>query len=201
MNLIVFFNGWGMGEEIVKNIKIPKEYKFINLSYPYSFNKEILKEYEEINFIGWSFGVYYLSKFLSKNRGVRSNKIISINGTPEIIGKNGIPENIFYSTLKNMNKENLEKFYKNSGLIVEEKKELSSLIEELKTLKDKYKSQKNFISIAILGKKDRIIPYRNQKRYYEKTNTKIIEIPIEHNPFKYFKSWEEILKIGEINGV
>lgn len=202
MNLIVFFNGWGMGEEVIKNIKIPSGYELINISYPYNFNKKILKEYKEINFIGWSFGVYYLSKFINLNREIRYNRIISINGTPEIIGKNGIPENIFCYTLKNMNKENLKKFQKNSGLKTEIKKDISILIEELKKLKEIYSSQKNFISIAIIGEKDRIVPWKNQKRYYEKTNTKIVEIPIEHNPFNYFNSWEEILKIGEIeNGL
>ena len=198
MNLIVFFNGWGMGEEVIKNIKIPNGYKFINISYPYNFNKKILEEYDEINFIGWSFGVYYLSKFINLNREIKYNKIISINGTPEIIGENGIPENIFYLTLKNMDEENFKKFQKNSGLKIEIKKDISFLIEELKELRENYSSQKNFISISIIGKKDRIIPYRNQKRYYKKTNTKVIEIPIKHNPFNYFKSWEEILKIGEI---
>lgn len=94
MNLIVFFNGWGMGEEVIKNIKIPNGYKFINVSYPYNFNKKILKEYKEINFIGWSLGVYYLSKFINLNQEIEYHKIISINGTPEIIGNKGIPENL-----------------------------------------------------------------------------------------------------------
>lgn len=201
MNLIVFFNGWGMGEEVIKNIKIPNEYKFINVSYPYDFNKKILEEYNEINFIGWSFGVYYLSKFLNLSRGIEYNKIISINGTPEIIGNNGIPENIFYSTLKNMNEENFKKFQKNSGLKIEIKKDINLLIEELKKLKEDYLPQENFISIAIIGKKDRIVPWKNQKKYYKKTNAKVVEIPIEHNPFNYFNSWEEILKIGETNGL
>ncbi len=197
MNLIVFFNGWGMGEEVIKNIKIPNGYKFINVSYPYNFNKKILKEYKEINFIGWSLGVYYLSKFINLNQEIEYHKIISINGTPEIIGNKGIPENIFYSTFENINEENLKRFYKNSGLNIKIKKDINILKGELKKLKEEYSPQKNFILIAIIGKKDKIVPFKNQKRYYEETNTKIIELKIEHNPFDYFNSWEEILRIGE----
>lgn len=199
MNLIVFFNGWGMGEEIISKIKISREYKLINLSFPYDFDKSILKDYNEIIFIGWSFGVYYLSKFLSENE-IKSEKVISINGTPEIIGKNGIKEKIFDITLKNMNEENLKKFYENIGFISDDihKKNIKSLVEELKFLKDFYIPQENFISKAIIGKFDKTIPYKNQKRYYEEKGTKIIEIDTSHYPFDLLDSWEKIINIGEV---
>lgn len=199
MNLIVFFNGWGMGDEIISKIKIPKNYKIISLSFPYELDKKILKDFDEIIFIGWSFGVYYLSKFLASNE-IKYNQVIAINGTPEIIGRNGIGEKVFDLTLRNMNEENLKKFYENIGFISDDihNKNIISLIEELKFLRNNYKPQENFISKAIIGIHDKTIPYKNQKRYYKEKDTKIIEVDINHYPFDYFDSWEKIINISEV---
>ena len=38
MNLIVFFNGWGMGDEVISKIRIPENYKVISLSFPYDLD-------------------------------------------------------------------------------------------------------------------------------------------------------------------
>ncbi len=84
MNLIVFFNGWGMGDEVISKIKTSKNYKVISLSFPYNLDIKILKNFNEIIFIGWSFGVYYLSKFLANNE-IKYSQVIAINGTPEVI--------------------------------------------------------------------------------------------------------------------
>lgn len=199
MNLIVFFNGWGMGDEVISKIKIPKNYKIISLSFPYELDTKILKNFNDIIFIGWSFGVYYLSKFLANNE-IKFNQVIAINGTPEIIGKNGIGEKVFDLTLKNMNEENLKKFYENIGFISDDihNKSIISLINELKLLRESYTPQENFISKAIIGKRDKTIPYKNQKRYYKEKGTRVIEISTSHYPFDYFDSWEKIINIGEV---
>lgn len=196
MNLIVFFNGWGMGEEIISKIKVSKDYKVINLSFPYRFDVDVLKNFNEIIFIGWSFGVYYLSKFLASNE-IKFSQAIAINGTPEIIGKNGIGVRVFDRTLESMSEENLKKFYKNINFISDNihNKNINSLIKELKFLKDDYSPQKNFISKAIIGINDKTIPAKNQKRYYQKKDIKIVEIDIGHYPFYYFNSWEKIINI------
>ena len=199
MNLIVFFNGWGMGDEVISKIKTSKNYKVISLSFPYDLDTKILKDFNEIIFIGWSFGVYYLSKFLS-NTEIKYSQVIAINGTPEIIGKNGIGERVFDLTLRNMNEENLKKFYENINFISDDihNKNIISLINELKYLKDNYSPQKNFISKAIIGIEDKTIPYKNQKKYYKEKGTKIIEISASHYPFDYFDSWEKIINISEV---
>ena len=199
MNLIVFFNGWGMGDEVISKIKIPENYKVISLSFPYDLDIKILKDFNEIIFIGWSFGIYYLSKFLANNE-IKYSQVIAINGTPEVIGKNGIGERVFDLTLRNMNEENLKKFYENINFISDDihNKNIISLIEELKFLRNNYTPQKNFISKAIIGKEDKTILYKNQKRYYKEKGTKIIEISASHYPFDYFDSWEKIINISEV---
>lgn len=196
MNAIVFYNGWGMNENIISDIQIPLNYDLINVSYPYSFDKNLLNKYEKTIFIGWSFGVYYLSKFLNENRDVKKLEVISINGTPETIGKNGIGEKIFDLTLTNMNEENLKKFYENmayKGKI--ENKNISSLISELKFLKDTYNPQENFITKAIISTEDKIIKTKNQERYYKEKNIKIYKIDGGHYIFDKINSWQDIINI------
>ena len=62
MNIIIFFNGWGMNSDVISNVLPLDNWQVLNISYPYDFDKSILNSYNEVIFIGWSFGVYYLSK-------------------------------------------------------------------------------------------------------------------------------------------
>lgn len=198
MNAIIFFNGWGMNENIIENLKIPENFIVKTLTFPYLLNTNELKEFKEIYFIGWSFGVYYLCKFLSENFQIKYKKVIAINGTPEVIGKFGIDERVYNLTLKNINEKNIEKFYINIGYKRKNnEKSIESLIEELKYLKENYKPQKNYISTAIIGEKDITIPAKNQIKYYEKEKVNIIKLPISHFPFYYLDSWEKIINIDE----
>lgn len=198
MNAIIFFNGWGMNENVIEDLKIPENFIVKTLTFPYLLEKEQLKNFEDIYFIGWSFGVYYLSKFLSENSQIKYKKIISINGTPEIIGKFGIEERIYNLTLKNMDEKNIEKFYINIGYKSKSnEKNIENLIEELKYLKENYRPQNNYISTAIIGEKDITIPTKNQIKFYEKEKTNIIKLPISHFPFYYLDSWEKIINIDE----
>ncbi|NME35614.1 MULTISPECIES: pimeloyl-ACP methyl esterase BioG family protein [Fusobacterium] len=198
MNAIIFFNGWGMNENVIEDLKIPENFIVKTLTFPYLLEKEQLKEFENIYFVGWSFGVYYLSKFLSENSQIKYKKIISINGTPEIIGKFGIEEKIYNLTLRNMDEKNIEKFYINIGYKSKSnEKNIENLIEELKYLKENYRPQNNYISTAIIGEKDITIPTKNQIKFYEKEKTNIIKLPISHFPFYYLDSWEKIINIDE----
>lgn len=199
MNAIIFFNGWGMDESIIKDLIIPKDFIVKNISFPYLLDIKELKKFKDIYFIGWSFGVYYLSKFILENSNIKYKKIIAINGTPEIIGKFGINERIYNLTLKNMSEKNIEKFYVNIGYKNKNnEKNIKNLIDELKYLKENYKLLKNNISVAIIGEKDTTIPAKNQIKYYEKEKTNIIKLPISHFPFYYLNSWEKIINIDEV---
>ena len=83
MNLILFFNGWGMDERVIEYVAIPKNYKLEVIKFPYEVNTEFEK-YNEIILIGWSFGCYYLTKWLTLNREMlnmsKVKKIVAING-------------------------------------------------------------------------------------------------------------------------
>lgn len=197
MKLIVFFNGWGMDNKAVNHLTIPKNYEVKIVNFPYNLDSSIFKNYEEIIAIGWSFGSYYLSRYLNKNN-IKLDKIISINGVPETIGEFGIPERIFEATLKNLTPETLKEFYSNIGIDSESlfsNKDFQSIKEELQYFKDNYSPEKNSFTKAFIGKKDKIIPTLRQKKYYDNHNTEIAIIQCPHYPFNFFKSWSDI--IGE----
>ncbi len=59
MKKIFFFNGWGMDETILQDIKNSSEYEVEIINFPYEIkDKEIFNKDNEIIFIAWSFGVY-----------------------------------------------------------------------------------------------------------------------------------------------
>ena len=78
MKLILFFNGWGMDENIISHLEIPINYTLKVINFPYNFDNAILSQYDDIIFIGWSFGSYYLTKYIIENN-IKSNKIISFS--------------------------------------------------------------------------------------------------------------------------
>ena len=47
MNLILFFNGWGMDERVIEDVAIPKNYKLEVINFPYEVNTEFEK-YNEL---------------------------------------------------------------------------------------------------------------------------------------------------------
>lgn len=197
MKLILFFNGWGMDESIVSHLEIPINYSLKVINYPYNFDAASLSQYEDIIFIGWSFGSYYLTKYLIENN-IKSKKIISLNGTPETIGKNGISQGVFDLTLDTLSPDTLQKFYENMGIdntFSQAKKNFKDIKNELQYFKDNYIPLKNIFTHAFIGKKDKIIPASRQKKYFEANGTIITEIPCGHYPFSVIKNWD--ILIGE----
>ena len=69
MSKIYFFNGWGMDKNLLKPVKNSTEYNIEVIDFPYNIDKNSIDK-DDI-FIGYSFGVYYLNKFLSENRDLK----------------------------------------------------------------------------------------------------------------------------------
>lgn len=194
MKLILFFNGWGMDERVVEDVDLPNDYVIEILNYPYTISTD-LDRYEDIVLVGWSFGCYYLSKFvLSQKR--KFKKVVAINGNGEVIGKNGINPKMFEYTLSTLTPENLLKFYKNMGIESEFKKPLKRFEEikdELEYFKANYLPLENVFTEMIIGKDDRIIPSLKQKRYCEERGILYKELDMGHYPFDIIRSWREIV--------
>ena len=197
MNLILFFNGWGIDRSCVSEIKIPINFCLQVVNFPYDYDVKNLEKYEKVYFAGWSFGAWYLSKFIIENE-IKSQNVIGINGHGEIIGKYGIKEKMIDFTIKNLTEKSILKFYKNMGMTDEPKisqGKIFSIKNELIYFRKNYVPSKNVFQKIIIGKKDKIIPFKNQKKYCCENNIKCIEKDFYHFPFENIKDWNEI--IGE----
>lgn len=197
MNLIVFFNGWGMDSTIFSDFPIPKNYNVKIVNFPYTVEIDYSK-YDKIYFAGWSFGCYYLTKFLIDNSEIRRDLVIAINGHGETIGKNGINSKMFNLTLDTLNEENLLKFYENMEITEKFKsprKSMELIKLELEEFKRNYIPLKNVFNRVLLGKRDKIIPFSKMKNYFLTENVEMELLECGHYPFEVLNSWEKI--IGE----
>lgn len=195
--LILFFTGWGMDENSVKLEK--NNYDLITLFDYKNINTDFLEKvenYKEIYVIAWSMGVIFASYFINKIKNIK--KSMAINGTLKIIDdKFGINTKIFDATLKNLNKNTINDFFNNMGYsdFLPPKRDFNNQLEELKFIKDFYFKNNfnaNFDKIIIV-KKDIIIPFKNQKRYWENNN--IVILDSGHYVFNLFNSWEDIINV------
>ncbi len=197
LNLIVFFSGWGMDEKSV--ILDYRNFDFVVL-YDYEdseIDAELVKEisdYDNVYIIGWSMGVIMSTLLFDKINNIK--KKIAVNGTLKIVDdKFGIPIKIFEATLNNLNVKTIEMFFKNMGYkdFKTPNRSFKSQLIELKFIKNFYDNnifQCNFDKV-IIGNKDIIVPYRNQKRAWE--NNSCLHLDCGHYCFNLFNSWEDII--------
>ena len=188
MNKIYFFNGWGMDENLLAYLKNSTEYKIEIINFPYELDaKKIL---EADIFIGYSFGVYYLNKFLNEHRDIKFKKAIGIN------------EKMFNITLNTLNEENLEKFLINMDIdenFVRASKSFAEVKDELQYFKNNYQViENNFINFYFIGRNDRIIPANKLEKFCQTEGFDYKIIDCGHYPFSYFEDFAEIIRCGEI---
>lgn len=207
--LIIFFNGWSLDENIVKNLEtinydVLMLYDYENIEIPEDVLKEIDK-YDNLNIIAWSFGVWACCTVINQFNKLKN--VVAINGTPIPIDDNfGIPEKIFNLTLTNMSEKNYPRFYKNMFNIFEEKffsmlsnRNATSQIQEL-TMIQKQASEQiplqkiNQFNKVFISTQDKIIPAKNQLNFWSNQNDlKIFELEKGHYIFDLFKTWDEII--------
>ncbi len=188
--LIIFFNGWGMDESVVKHLN-PQDYDVI-MFYDYNslnIDLSIINGYAEKYLIAWSMGVMCASLF-----EIDYHKSTAINGTLKPIDNTfGIPEKIYSLTIKGFNLKSSEQFIQNMFLekitLPEIKREFENQKTELIALKS-YNSNLNFhYDRIIISDSDKIIPTKNQIAFWG------VEPNLHsgHCPFFLFKSWSELL--------
>ena len=191
-NVIIFFNGWGMDESIVKHLDAEgyDVLMFYDYNFPETdFDFSTLNIYQKKYLVAWSMGVMTATFF-----NINYTKKIAINGTLKPIDDMfGIPKRIYNLTLKNFSPKGAEKFIQN---MFNQKCELpivSRTFENQKTELEaltKYESNLDFkYDKIILSSDDKIIPTKNQIAFWK------IEPNIEsgHAPFNRFKKWSELL--------
>lgn len=197
MKKVYFFNGWGMDKNILSGIKNSTDYKIEIINFPYIIDKdEILKNKENI-FIAWSFGVYYLNKFLNENESIKYKTAIAINGLAETIGKYGINEKMFDLTLNTLSPERLLKFYENMDInenFINSSKNFTEIKYELEYFKENYRILENKINYSLIGEYDRIIPKAKQEKFYREKGIKYKLIDCGHYPFSFISDLSLILE-------
>lgn len=190
--LILFFNGWGMDECVVNNLKT--EGYDILMFYDYNsletdFDFESLNTYPNKYLIAWSMGVMIATLF-----DINYVSKTAINGTLKPIDDRfGIPKKIYDLTLKGFSSKGAERFIKN---MYNENCELPRPAREFENQKSElealthYKANDSFkYDRIILSSNDKIIPAKNQSAFWG------IEPNINsgHAPFNFFKKWSELL--------
>ena len=194
---ILFFNGWGMDENAVKHLK--NDDFDILMIYDYR-NYDLLKfdfsSYLEKYLVCWSMGVYVSNLF--KDILDNFNKKIALSGTSKMIDNEfGIPQKIYDLTIRNFSDKSAELFIKNMFLDSRNNIKISRTTQELKEELIAIKNLKidNFINYdkAYISSFDKIVPTKNQMKYWEKTNAEIIQLKTPHYPFNNFSAWQEII--------
>ena len=196
-SIILFFNGWGMDESVVKHLSpvgydVAMFYDYTDLETDFTLDEK----YIEVNVIAWSMGVMIAGITVPKISPV-VKKSVAINGTIfPIDSKYGINPKIYDLTIKNFSPENADKFVKNmftdsvsSSLLKNNNRKLEDKKKELIALKN-YCGNKDYrYNKVIISNDDRIIPTNNQVKFWG------IEPNLKsgHCPFFEFSKWSELL--------
>ena len=208
--LILFFNGWGMDENVVKHLDV-EDYDIL-MFYDYNtldtdFSWELLNIYPEKNLIAWSLGVLVGGKYLDKLGLLKQT--VAINGTLKPIDAEfGIHPKIYDLTIKGFNEKGRDRFIKSmfdtqpppafqapSPL----ERDLKNQHSELIALKEICKlapsltlplgEGKSLYNKILISDNDKIIPTKSQVNFWKiKPNIKG-----GHCPFFQFKKWSELL--------
>ena len=190
--LILFFNGWGMDECVVKHL-VPEDYDVL-MFYDYNtletnFDFDLLEIYTEKALIAWSMGTMIATLFPQINAKNRT----AINGTLKPIDTEyGIHPKIYDLTIKGFNEKGRKRFIDsmfNETTNINCNREIDEQHSELIALKN-YQADETFkYNKVLISDNDKIIPTKSQVAFWG------IEPNLKsgHCPFFNFAKWSELL--------
>ena len=189
-NLIIFFNGWGMDDSVVRHLN-PENYDVLTIcDYNELSPLPDISEYKEIHVIAWSMGVMIATLYNCSQKSATA-----INGTLfPINAEYGINPRIYKLMEMNFNELSAKKFITNMfdeipGNFVFPKRSINNQKSELSALR-KYKSNENYhYTRIIVSNNDKIIPSKSQINYWKTPEI----INSGHCPFFEYTKWEELL--------
>lgn len=207
-SLILFLCGWGCDQNSYAPISnstsdILFVYDYSELSLEFDFG-----QYEKIDLVCFSFGVFMAS--VLQDRLPKCNKKIAVNGTLKTVSDDfGIPEKAFTLMKDHMTEASIPKFRRK--LFTEEaelkkfnknlpKRTFENSMAELKILHEIYKNHGNAdfgFDKVIISSQDRIMPAKNQLKYWAeaKNHQNIIEIDAGHFVFYNFETIDDIISL------
>lgn len=153
--LLVFFAGWACDETPFKQYR-PKGSDYM-ICYDYrnlDFDDSVFDQYEWVNVVAWSMGVWAASYILNHSKKYQGISI-AFNGTnTPISNTEGIPTPVFESTLQNLTPASLQKFMRRICGTAEAYKEFMAITphrnfeevkEELQCIKKHYCSESGLV--------------------------------------------------------
>lgn len=200
--LLLFFAGWGADETPFKAYRPAGSDLMISYDYrTLDFDQSGLNEYQEINVISWSMGVWVASQILP-HLSLPIASSTAINGTPYPIDEyRGIPPAIFRGTLDGLTGTSLHKFLRRmcadgaafkAFLQATPRRPLEELREELAKIEEMYQALPPSTfhwQQAVIGSNDRIIPPANQLQAWKETDTAIRQTEDAHYEEELFRHY------------
>lgn len=195
--LIIFFSGWGMDANSVVleygDFDFIVFYDYEDFTISNNLIEEFLK-YNEVYIIAWSMGVVVSTLLINTLNNIKQK--IAVNGTLKIIDDEfGISTKIFTATLNNLSETSIKSFFQNMGYedFKMPNRNFKSQLSELVAIENFYKSNTFNVDFdkVIIGTKDIIVPYRNQKRAWKNQNC--LYLNCGHYIFHLYNSWEDLL--------
>ncbi len=205
--LIIFCNGCGMDERPFAPIRSMESdvlmvYDYTEMTPPPVVDS-LFDEYQEINLIGWSMGVW-AGQQLFGDRRHNFSTTIAINGTlSPIDDRFGIPRHDFsqmameyddtacltFYRLMCREKAILKPFLANKPVrsLKDQQGELQSLLEQVENMD----VDDSLYDIVCISKNDFIMPTANQHRFW--SSRPILHLDGYHFPFYRWQDWQEIV--------
>lgn len=204
--LLLFFNGWSASPRLFTRIEPETDMDYW-VAYDYRGGFELDESiffYKEVTVIAWSLGVFVATFSLIGHR-LPIVRAIAVNGTLfPVDNRWGIPCNVFWGTLKNLNAEAMRRFNRRmcgNQLVLQHYSQLPAypldeIREELKSLSTVVTTDCScspFWTEAIISTEDCIFPPQNMRTYWE-GRCAIREIKAPHYPFYLWERWSELWK-------
>lgn len=209
--LILFFNGWGMSDELVGNLKYGRYDVVVASDYTAGVHllPELCIAYKRIHLVAWSLGVWAAASAFEYT-DIPLQSALAINGTLRPISADfGIAPAIFAGTIANWPIENArERFQLRMvgnrehlpEIMAHTKRSYQEQQLELEALSNRIQGTPepaNLFTRAVISSHDRIFPTSAQLAFWSQTQTSVCGIEGPHYPFIGLSSWAEVLRLGE----
>ncbi|MDB4512323.1 DUF452 family protein [Arenicella sp.] len=205
-NVIVFFNGWGLGQTAVRHLTFKADTDVLFVSDYTSLANELpdLDAYQHRYLVAWSLGVANYAAWQRSHTDIFDTKI-AVNGTMQGIDRKlGIAEKVVQHTIDTLCVDSLKEFISrcyNHQLSEQTQKIIKAITEldvsikkkELEQIKDRqYSSNTNLVWDTIwISQQDKIFPSKNQQIAWQGHDPKLIDTA--HMAFQNWRNWQDLL--------
>ena len=210
-NLVLFCNGWGMDHHPLTplesggfDVLALSDYSAFELPIDLSM---LTQDYQEINLICWSFGVWAGAHLFAEQQSFFRRRI-GVNGTLRPIDDQfGIPHQFFDGTLAQFSVSVRNRFYqrmcRSEGVLDlfmqnQPHRGLEDQENELRVLAElvaRRETEDPFFDTVIVASRDYIVPTAHQLAFWQE-RCPIVQIENCHYPFTNWRSWAEIVALG-----